>query len=157
PWSTRSPAAPPPDGRRPLRRRARAACRCSACRGRRRASCPRPPSRRAPGRTPRRPPHRAATCRPSRGPRAGIPLARSSSVLPVLIVPAPPLVGWALRISLRRVLPSLLPPEPRGTAQAPGGADHLEAAAACEVGAIDVVTLAEEGVEAEHLAVLVLA
>ena len=43
------------------------------CPRRRRASCPRPPSRRAPCRSTPRHPHRAARCRPSRGRRARNP------------------------------------------------------------------------------------
>src|SRR5919198_1562666 len=74
----------------------------------------------------------------------------------VLVVPAPPLVRRALRVTGRRVLPVLLPAERRQVEERPDAAERLHAALRREVGATDLVAVAEEDAEAERLAVLVL-
>src|ERR687895_21721 len=62
------------------------------------------------------------------------------------VVVVPPPVGRRLRVVLGRVLPVLLAPQ-RGHVQvAPSGAHGLVAAAVDEIGAIDLVTLADERV-----------
>src|ERR671911_382818 len=66
--------------------------------------------------------------------------------LAVGVVVVPPFVGRRLRVALRRVLPLLLAAE-RGHVQvAPGGSHGLVTAAVDEIGAVDLITLADEGV-----------
>src|ERR687895_2366481 len=69
-----------------------------------------------------------------------------SCLLPVLVVVVPPLVRRGLRVALGRVLPLLLPAERRDVEVCPGGAHRLVAALVDEVGAEDLVALADEGV-----------
>src|SRR5262249_47660872 len=69
---------------------------------------------------------------------------------------APPLVRLRLRPALGRVLPTFLAAKERSIEEAPHGPDHLEPASSREVRAVDTVAIAEEGVEPEHLAVLIL-
>src|SRR5262245_40522629 len=68
----------------------------------------------------------------------------------------PPLIGGRLRPALRRVLPDLLAAEQRTVEMTPYRPDRLQTAPAGEVGPVDVVAIAEERVQAEHLSVLVL-
>src|SRR5262249_39433593 len=139
------------------RHRGLAAGTCSACRRLRQASCPRPPSRTDPRRRPARRRRRAARCRSSRGLRAGSGWTRSSGVLLVLVVPPPPLVWLRLWMALGRVLPGLLAAERRPVEEAPDRSDGLEPPPAGEIGPVDLVAVAKKGVQAEHLAVLILA
>src|SRR5262249_61681058 len=69
----------------------------------------------------------------------------------VAVVPVPPLVGPALRIAVRRLLPFLLAAECRHVEVAPHGAHRLVAAAVDEVGAVDALAVADEGVVAVPL------
>src|SRR3979409_2202381 len=66
----------------------------------------------------------------------------------VSVVPVPPLVGSALGVALRRVLPRLLTPERRHVAVAPDGPHRLVAAAVDEIGAKDALAVADERVVA---------
>src|ERR1700712_2964254 len=66
----------------------------------------------------------------------------------VTVVPVPPFVRPALRITLRRVLPLLLTPERRHVEVAPDRAHRLVAAAVDEVGAEDAIAVADERVVA---------
>src|SRR5918912_480656 len=71
---------------------------------------------------------------------------RSTRSCAVGVVVVPPHVGRRLRVVLGRVLPVLLAAE-RGHVQvAPSGAHSLVAAAVDEIGAVDLVTLADERV-----------
>src|ERR687895_1091168 len=69
-----------------------------------------------------------------------------SCLLPVLVVVVPPLVRRGLRVALGRVLPLLLAAERRHVEVCPRGAHRLVAALVDEVGAEDLVALADEGV-----------
>src|SRR6185436_1077650 len=73
----------------------------------------------------------------------------------VFVVAAPPLVRLGLRIAGRRVRPLFLAPERREVEEGPHAAEGLDAAGRREVGAKDVVAVAQEDAEAERLAVLV--
>src|SRR5262249_17802070 len=66
----------------------------------------------------------------------------------VFVVPVPPVVGRGLGIALGRVLPGLLPPERGHVEVAPGAPQRLVAAVVEEVGAVHLVTVAEERVRA---------
>src|SRR5262245_53228405 len=77
--------------------------------------------------------------------------ARSVAVL-VLVVLVPPLVRRGLRVALRRVLPLLLASQRRDVQVGPGAAHMLVAAAVDEVGAEDLLVVADEGVGAVPLA-----
>src|SRR5580704_11495130 len=79
------------------------------------------------------------------------PLRVGRGVRDVTLVPVPPLVRPALRISLRRVLPRLLAPERRHVEVAPDGAHRLVTAAVDEVGAEHALTIADERVVAVPL------
>ena len=68
--------------------------------------------------------------------------------LAVFVVPAPPFVGRALRIALRRVLPGLLTPQRGHVEEAPGVDERLVAAIVDEVGAEHPVAVADERVGA---------
>src|SRR5262245_62829221 len=68
-----------------------------------------------------------------------------------LVVPGPPLVRRGLAVALRRILPSLLAPERGHVEVGPGVAHRLVAAAVDEVGAEDVVAVADERVGAVPL------
>src|SRR5512132_938085 len=95
----------------------------------------------------RRPPGRArGRCAP-----CGAWCPRSRAGLVVLVVEVPPLVRRGLRVALRRVLPLLLAPERGDVEVAPGAAHVLIAAAVDEVGAEDVVAVADERVGAVPL------
>src|SRR5215207_7608458 len=72
--------------------------------------------------------------------------------LAVLVVQVPPLVRRGLRVALGRVLPLLLASERGDVEVRPGAAHVLVAAAVDEVGAEDLVTLADERVGAVPLA-----
>src|SRR5262245_54184962 len=74
----------------------------------------------------------------------------------ILVVATPPVVPRSLRVALGRVLPVLLATERRQVEQRPDRAYRLDAAAAREVGAVDLASVADEHGEAEQLAVLVL-
>src|SRR5204862_2402329 len=85
------------------------------------------------------------------------PLSSVYSILriSVLVVPAPPLVGLRLRVPRRRVFPLLLPAQRSQVEEGPQAAERLDAALRGEVRAKDVAAAANEGAEAERLAVLV--
>src|ERR671910_1621650 len=92
-----------------------------------------------------------------RSPTGGFPppaggLRERSRALAVLVVQVPPLVPRRLRVALGRVLPLLLAPERGQVEVAPGAPHRLVAAAVDEVGAEDLVALADEGVRAVPLA-----
>src|ERR1700687_321155 len=76
------------------------------------------------------------------------PLWVGRGVGDVTVVPVPPLVGPALGITLRRVLPLLLTAERRHVEVAPNGAHRLVAAAGDEVGAEHALGVADERVVA---------
>src|ERR1700722_3257816 len=59
----------------------------------------------------------------------------------VTVVPVPPFVRPALRITLRRILPLLLTSERRHVEVVPDGAHRLVAAAVDEVGAVHALAL----------------
>src|SRR5829696_1160974 len=69
-----------------------------------------------------------------------------SRSLAVRVVVVPPLVRRGLRVSVRRVLPLLLAPECGDVEIAPGAAQLLVAAVVDEVGAEDLIAVADEGV-----------
>src|SRR5579862_4519670 len=79
------------------------------------------------------------------------PLRIGCSLGVVIVVPIPPFVRRALRVTLRRVLPGLLTPERRDIQVAPRRAHRLVAAAVDEVGAEDLAAVAEEHVMAMPL------
>src|SRR5262245_1780253 len=93
----------------------------------------------------RTPDHRSAR-RAGSGP-AGEPVRLSG----VLVVAAPPLVGRSLGGPRRRVLPLLLAAERGQVEKGPDGAQRFDAAVRREVGAVDLVALADECAQAEHL------
>src|SRR4029450_9346396 len=66
--------------------------------------------------------------------------------VPVLVVQVPPLVGRSLRIALGRVLPLLLAPEGGDVEVAPRAAHRLVAAVVDEIGAVDLLAIAQERV-----------
>src|ERR1700716_3214701 len=80
-----------------------------------------------------------------------LPLAAGGGIL-VLVVAAPPLIRRGLRPALRRILPVFLPAERRQVQEGPGATERLDASPGSEVGAIDVVAIAEEDAETEGLA-----
>ena len=69
----------------------------------------------------------------------------------IALVPVPPLVGSALGVALRRVLPLLLTPERRHVEVAPDCAHRLVAAGVDEVGAEHALAVADERVVAVPL------
>src|SRR5690349_18708596 len=66
----------------------------------------------------------------------------------VAVVPVPPLVRRRLRITLRRIFPNLLSAERCDVEVAPGGSERLIAADIDEIGAKDLLAVAEEHVVA---------
>src|SRR6185437_5277092 len=70
----------------------------------------------------------------------------------VLVVAAPPAIGRRLRPAGRRRLPALLAPERRQVEQAPDVAERLDAAVRGEIRPVDLVAVAQEDAQAEHLA-----
>src|SRR5262245_30524443 len=64
----------------------------------------------------------------------------------VRVVVVPPPVRGCLRVAVRRVLPLLLPSERRDVEIAPGAPQRLVAAVVDEVGAVDRLAVADEGV-----------
>src|SRR5690349_18689382 len=72
------------------------------------------------------------------------PLRVGRGLLAVVVVPIPPLVRLRLRITLRRVLPSLLATERRNVEVAPDSPHRLIAAIVDEVCAEHLVAVAEE-------------
>src|SRR5215211_2960853 len=74
-----------------------------------------------------------------------------SRSLAVSVVVVPPPVRRGLRVTLRRVLPLLLAAERRDVEVGPGGAHPLVTAGVDEVGAEDLVAVADEGVGAVPL------
>src|SRR5918994_1835956 len=84
--------------------------------------------------------------------RARVPRARSCVDATVLVVEVPPLVRRRLRVALGRVLPLLLATERGDVEVGPRAAHGLVAAGINEVGAEDVVALADERVGAVPLA-----
>src|SRR5262249_52647314 len=66
--------------------------------------------------------------------------------LAVRVVVVPPHVRWGLRIALRRVLPLLLTAERRDIQVAPGASHRLVAPEVDEVGPVDSLAVADEGV-----------
>src|SRR5215207_5457336 len=91
-----------------------------------------------------------------RSPTGGFPppaagLHERSRALAVLVVQVPPLVRRRLRIALGRVLPLVLAPERGQVEVAPSAAHRLVAAVVDEVGAKDLLALADEGVGAVPL------
>src|SRR6185295_16034245 len=64
----------------------------------------------------------------------------------VRVVVVPPAVRWGLRIALRRVLPFLLAAERRDVQVTPGASHRLVAPAVDEVGPVDPLAVADEGV-----------
>src|SRR5216683_7798610 len=69
----------------------------------------------------------------------------------VVVVPVPPLVRRGLRVTLWRVLPSLLTAERRDIEVAPGGPHRLVAAVVDEVCAEHLVAVADECIVAVPL------
>src|SRR6185437_1422140 len=94
----------------------------------------------------------AATTCASSAPRSAEPRGSVAVAAAVLVVAAPPAIGRRLRPAGRRVLPALLTAERRQVEQAPQIAQRLDAAVAGEVGPEDVVAVAQEDAQAEHLA-----
>src|SRR4051794_38666637 len=99
----------------------------------------------------RRPVRRPRPPLPGRAPpRAPVRRERSRG-LRVSVVVVPPTVRRCLRMALRRVLPLLLAPESGDVEVAPRAPYRLVAAAVDEVGAEDLVAVADEGVGAVPL------
>src|SRR4030095_11527896 len=69
----------------------------------------------------------------------------------VVVVPVPPLVRRRLRVALRRVFPLLLSTERRDVEIVPGAPHLLVAAVVDEVGAEDLVTVADKRIRAVPL------
>src|SRR5918992_3428391 len=69
----------------------------------------------------------------------------------IVVVPVPPLVRRGLRVTLRRVLPSLLTAERRDIEVAPGAPHRLVAAAVDEISAEHSVAIADECIVAVPL------
>src|SRR6185312_7782190 len=74
------------------------------------------------------------------------PFPVGRSLRAIVIVPVPPLIRRALRVTLGRVLPNLLPPERRNVEVAPDGSHCLVAAPVDEIGAEDLPAIAKEHV-----------
>src|SRR6185437_13117649 len=96
----------------------------------------------------------AATTCASSAPRSAEPRGSVAVAAAVLVVAAPPAIGRRLRPAGRRVLPALLAPQRRQVEQAPHIAERLDAAVRGEICPVDVVAVAQEDAEAEHLALL---
>jgi len=69
----------------------------------------------------------------------------------VLVVATPPLIRRGLRPAVGRILPVFLPAERRQVQKGPGATERLDAPPGSEVGAIDVVAIAQENAKTEGL------
>src|SRR5882757_6958595 len=73
---------------------------------------------------------------------------RADLIESVLVVTAPPLIGWGLRPALRRIFPVLLPPEGCQIEECPEAAQRFVSARGSEVGAKDIVAVAQKDTRA---------
>src|SRR5215207_1039348 len=94
------------------------------------------------------PPDELRACLSRRASAASDSLLPRAGLRPVVVVEPPPLVWRGLRVALRRVLPLLLATERGDVEVVPGAPHRLVAAAGDEVGAVDPLAVADEGVGA---------